>query len=231
MPCSPAPHAEPHELIWGFPTSGWPLPCWVTPGAMGLQAGSGCRRGGGRLPPALGQLPPASPGHGQAGGRRQGCPLQPTHRGSLSPSCPAGWDVFRTGSTGLLHSLAPPAAAIGFGPFIVWRRGRSYSGAGRKYPGRRIHAWLFAETVSLWEGGRERGREKDAKFDIPPQEIILPSTSGWQSSVLPLLLQSLQLELVFATDYKAREGKEGILSRQKYCPRARSAAKLPLTTF
>lgn len=54
------------------------------------------------------------------------------------------------------------------------------------------------------------GRERNARFDIPPQEIILPSTSGWQNSVLPLLLQSLQLELVFATDYKAWEGKEGI---------------------
>lgn len=182
-------------------------------------------------PQHWGGLPPASPGCGQAGGRWQGCPSRPTQRGSLSPSCPAGWGAFRTGSTGLLHSLAPPAAAIGFGPFIVWRRGRSYSGAGRKYPGRRIHAWLFAESASLWEGGREGGSEKDAKFDIPPQEIILPSTSGWQSSVLPLLLQSLQLELVFATGCKAREGKEGILSRREYCPRARSATRLSLTTF
>lgn len=181
--------------------------------------------------PAPAWLPPASPGHKRTGGRWQGCPSQPTHWASLYPSCPAGWGAFRMGSTGLLHSLAPSAAAIGFGPFIVWRRGRSYSGAGRKYPGRRIHAWLFAESVSLWEGGRERGSEKDARFDIPPQEIILPSTSGWQSSVLPLLLQSLQLELVSATDYKAREGKEGILSRRGYCPWARSAAKLSLTTF
>lgn len=75
------------------------------------------------------------------------------------------------------------------------------------------------------------GSEEDAKFDIPPQEIILPSTSGWQNSVLPPLLQSLQLELVFAGDYKGREGKEGILSRREYCPRARSAAKLSLTAF
>ena len=74
------------------------------------------------------------------------------------------------------------------------------------------------------------GSEKDVKSDIPTQEI-LPSTSGWQNSVLPPLLQSLQLELVFATDYKAREGKEGILSRRAYCPKAGSAARLSLTTF
>lgn len=143
----------------GSPASGWPWPRWVTPDAMGLQARSGHRRGGGRLPPSPGpasHLPHLAMGK-PGGGRQQGCPSQPTHQGSLSPSCPAGWGAFRMGSTGLLHSLAPPAAAIGFGPFIVWRRGRSYSGAGRKYPGRRIHAWLFAESVSLWEGGREGG--------------------------------------------------------------------------
>lgn len=62
----------------------------------------------------------------------------------------------------------------------------------------------FLERVGLC------GRKKDAKFAIPPQKIILPSTSGWQNSVLPLLLQSLQLELVFATNYKAGERKEGL---------------------
>lgn len=81
-------------------------------------------------------------------------PLKPTHWGLCLPSCPSGSGATRMGSAGLLNSLAPPAAAIGFGPCIVWRRGRSSSGAGRKYPGSRIHAWLSAESVSLWEGGR-----------------------------------------------------------------------------
>lgn len=40
---------------------------------------------------------------------------------------------------------------------------------------------------------------------------------------MPLLLRSLQPELVFATDYKAREGKGGIVSRRECCARARPA--------
>lgn len=69
------------------------------------------------------------------------------------------------------------------------------------------------------------GRQNDAKFDIPPREIILPSTLGWQNSVLPLPLRSLQPELVFATDYKAWEGKGGIVSRRECCARARPASR------
>lgn len=154
---------------------------------LGLALGTGGEVGG--HSPALGSQPP----HLAAGkrGSRAGA-AHPV--GSVVPSCPAGWGALGTGSTGLLRSLAPPAAGIG--PFIVWRRGRSSSGAGREYPGRRIHAWLL-QRVCLC------GREQDATFDIPAQDIILPSALGWQNSVLPPLLQSLQLELLFATDYKA----------------------------
>lgn len=98
-----------------------------------------------------------------------------------------------------LHQLLPLASVPslsgeGEGP-MVGQGGNIL--AGEYTPG-------FLERVGLC------GREKDAKFTIPLQKIILPSSSGWQNSVLPLLLQSLQPELVFATNYKVEERKEGL---------------------
>lgn len=74
----------------------------------------------------------------------------PAHSPGACPRVPPG-PGSRLGRVqdGASHSLAPPAAAAGVGPFIVWE------GAGREYPGRRKHAGTSAERPSRWEGERE----------------------------------------------------------------------------
>lgn len=61
------------------------------------------------------------------------------------------------------------------------------------------------------EGVFVGGRQNHAKLGIPPREAALPSASGWQNLVLPLLLRSFQ------PGYKAGEGKEVTLGRRECC--------------
>lgn len=189
--------------------------CWhPSPVRSRMRGSMNCRCTAGQGSPAWGSVPPLDAEWCSGAAR-----LKPTHWGPCPPllsiwlGCNQNglcWAFEFPGSTSRCHWLWS-LHCLEKGKVLQW--------------GREEISWQQNTRLAFCrECVFVGGRQNDAKFDIPPREIILPSTLGWQISVLPLLLRSLQPELVFATDYKAREGKGGIVSRRECCARARPAS-------